>query len=64
MRTTIPRDLRYSYIIQKNSNEKDISFDYVVGAGDDTLIVYGNASPLTVDLKDIFVSCRPIPSFL
>ena len=39
--------------IQKNSVQQESSFDDV---GDNTLVIYGKASPLAVDLKDIYVS--------
>ena len=40
-------------IIQKNSVQQESSFNDV---GDNTLAIYGKASPLAVDLEDIYVS--------
>ena len=40
---------------QKNSVQHELSFNNV---GDNTLVLYGKASPLAVDLEDVFVSCH------
>ena len=45
-----------SCITQNNSVQQELSFNNV---GDNTLNVFEKASPLAVDLEDIFVSYHP-----